>query len=368
MKGNYRTIGVNANVKNKQCWVDESAFTESIASWAQKAGKGTGLVTTSRVTHASPCGVYCHIAERAWENDQEISQNCSNYAEIPDIAQQLIHGEVGQKLKVVMGGGRYHFRGESMTDEEGQKGRRIDGRDLIKEWVTDRSKVGKAKYIWNKHDLLSLDVQDTDYLMGLFEHGHLLYQLEVDQNNRGHTEPTLSDMVKVAIRMLQKEDKGFFLFVEGAKIDLAHHDNQPWYALSEQAEFEKAVEVARHMTDEKDTLIVVTADHSHSFTYNGYPARGRDIFELVEEYSDIDFLPYSTLSYANGKGYKNTYKKKGGRKDLRELDLTNPETMFMATVQRNSETHGGEDVGVWASGISFGLLYFSLYSTAWTNI
>lgn len=355
VKGNYGTIGVNAHYKRKQCWVDETAFTDSIAGWAQKAGKGTGLVTTSRVTHASPCGVYCHIADRYWENDQEIAQHCKNYTNIPDIAQQLVYNKVAQNLKVILGGGRYHFRDRSMTDEEGKKGMRGDGRDLIKEWVTERSKNGTTKFIWNKHDLLSLDIENTDYLMGLFEDGHLLYQLEVDHKNLGHTEPTLSDMVKVAIRMLQKEEKGYFLFVEGAKIDMGHHDNQPWYALSELAEFEKAAEVARHMTEEKDTLIVVTADHSHSFTYNGYPARGSDVFGIAED-SDIDFLPYSTLSYANGKGYKNTYNPGGGRQDLREQDLTDPETMFIATVDRNAETHGAEDVGVWASGDSISSL------------
>jgi alkaline phosphatase len=177
----------------------------------------------------------------------------------------------------------------------------------------------------------------------------MLYQLEVDHENLGHTEPTLSDMVKVAIKMLQKDDNGYFLFVEGAKIDMGHHSNKPWFALSELVEFEKAIEMARYMTEEKDTLIVVTADHSHAFTYNGYPARGSDVFGIAE-LSDIDQLPYSTLSYANGKGYNNTYHSNGTRQDLRLQDLTDKDTRFIATVQKDSETHGAEDVGVWASG------------------
>lgn len=69
--------------------------------------------------------------------------------------------------------------------------------------------------MWNKHDLLAVDVAKTDYLLGLFEDDHMPYQLEVDNNNRGNMEPTLTDLTTVAIKMLQKEEKGFFLFVEG---------------------------------------------------------------------------------------------------------------------------------------------------------
>lgn len=75
--------------------------------------------------------------------------------------------------------------------------------------------MGKSAFVWNKHDLLAVDIDKIDYLMGLFEPNHLMYQLEVDNENKGNTEPSLTELTKVAIKMLQKEEKGFFLFVEG---------------------------------------------------------------------------------------------------------------------------------------------------------
>lgn len=140
---------------------------------------------------------------------------------------------------------------------------------------------------------------------------------------------------------------------------MGHHSTKPWYALTELLEFARAVEAATYLTDERDTLIVVTADHSHSFTYNGYPDRGNNIFGF-NEINKEDKLPSSTLSYANGQGYSNTYNENGGRKELNEEVLSNPDTQFIALVPRSSDTHAAEDVGVWASGeyLKFAILTF----------
>lgn len=81
---------------------DASKQTESIASWAMKAGKEAGFVTTTRVTHASPSGVYAHIAHRDWENDAEVVLSSCNSTTTDDIAEQLVHGEVAKKLKVMV--------------------------------------------------------------------------------------------------------------------------------------------------------------------------------------------------------------------------------------------------------------------------
>lgn len=109
-------------------------------------------------------------------------------------------------------------------------------------------------------------------------------------------------MIEIAIKILQKDSKGFFLFVEGGKIDMAHHYNQARRALDETLEFDKAIEVAATLTSEEDTLMVVTADHSHTMSMNGYPARGFDILGIYGQ-SDRG-IPYPTLSYANGPSYK----------------------------------------------------------------
>ena len=103
VKGNYQTIGVSGKVQVVDC---ESAKlsanrASSIAKWAQDAGKATGVVTTARVTHASPAGVYAHVPYRGMESDGdnknlELDLKSCNF----DIAKQLVFEEPGKNLNV----------------------------------------------------------------------------------------------------------------------------------------------------------------------------------------------------------------------------------------------------------------------------
>lgn len=183
----------------------------------------------------------------------------------------MVENEVSKKFKIVLAGGREEFRDSSVLDEELKPGKRGDGRDLIKEWVETRSQQGNATFVYNKRGLNAI-TDDTDYVLGLFNHGHCPYNIEI-LDKYPTTKPTLTEMTKAAIKHLQRQnnENGFFLFVEGALIDKAHHDNYARIALDETREFSKAIELARNMTNEDDTLIVVTADHSHTMTYSGYP-------------------------------------------------------------------------------------------------
>lgn len=97
------------------------------------------------------------------------------------------------------------------------------------------------------------------------------YHLDVVAKNEENKEPSLLQMTAKAIEVLKKNPNGYFLFVEGAKIDLGHHATQAHYALDEAAEFSDAVEYARKATSEEDTIILVTADHAHTMSYSGYP-------------------------------------------------------------------------------------------------
>jgi alkaline phosphatase len=138
------------------------------------------------------------------------------------------------------------------------------------------------------------------------------------------------------------------------------------------------VEAANALTSEQDTLILVTADHSHTMSFVGYPQRGNPILGKVvgvasedEEpglVKDLLGLPYTTLVYANGPGYagatsaqpagsKNFPHNPGGyvepavgRPDLTKVDTEHPNFMQEALVPSNSESHGGDDVGIWARG------------------
>lgn len=341
---------MNAKVKLGDCAKQsEENWTESIARWAQKSCKATGIVTTTRITHASPAGTYAHSAHRYWENDFEMEEDGCDSSLLDDIAEQLVYGETSKNFKIMLGGGRGGFRNATVQDEEGQFGFRLDGKDLIEEWKTERNKDGKATFIFDRNGLRNLDFENTDFVLGLFEPDHMKYYLDVKNQNLKYTEPSLSEMTVAAIKMLQKEENGYFLFVEGGLIDQAHHYNYARYSMEETAEFSKAIDVARQMTSESDTLIVVTADHSHVLTYSGAPDRDSPILQNAEV-SDSDGLPYSTLSYANGPGHATTYHLNGSRVDTSTFDFTNPRLQFSATVPRTKDTHAGDDVGVWASG------------------
>ncbi|XP_055689474.1 membrane-bound alkaline phosphatase-like [Lutzomyia longipalpis] len=346
VKANYATIGVTAAVKRYECEKGQDAanHVNSIAAWAQKAGKGTGLVTTARVTHASPAGVYAHTAYREWESDAIVEKSGKDPKTCQDIASQLINNETGRKLKVIMGGGRKKFLPKGMQDEDGEEGERIDGVNLIDEWKL-KKKHRSAAYVYDRDGLLSVDTNNTSYLLGLFASEHMKYSLEADHEK----EPSLAEMTKTAIEMLSKEKRGFFLFVEGAKIDMGHHRARAHLALDETVQFAEAIRVATELTNSRDTLIVVTADHSHTMSIAGYADRGNDILDFSTSKSDVDNELYTTLSYANGPGAMSrenfTEILQRGTVDPRSKDYT-----YAGTVPMKNETHGGDDVAVFANG------------------
>ncbi|CRL01810.1 CLUMA_CG015026, isoform A [Clunio marinus] len=349
VKTNYNSIGVNANVVTRQCLIYKEDHVDSIFNWAQKSNMATGIVTSTRVTHATPAAAYSHVPHRDWEHNAAITSACREYENVTDIAHQLIHDEVGKNVKVILGCGRRSFINTTTVDEEGRPGLRSDARNLIDEWLEERNKNGKAKYVGHRQELNEVDSDNTDYLLGLFEDTHCRYQIDVDNNGLQYQEPSLSDMTAKAISMLQKHKEGFLLLVEGGRIDHAHHDNKPHLALGETAEFSKAIDIARHMTNEEDTLIVVTSDHSHPMAYNGYPQRGKDILGIAG-ISDVDFLPYETLTYGNGPGYQTVLSDSVSRIDLTTIDMKNPQRQASSNVPRSSSTHTGEDVGIYSSG------------------
>lgn len=284
VKGQEGTIGVTGAVPRTDCTakLDESTNVDSIAKWAMDAGKWAGLVTTTRVTHASPAGVYAHIAERDWESDTDVADDCGQNSGVEDIAYQLIKGEVGSKLKLILGGGRKNFVDKTLADW----GKRSDGLDLIEEFQMESA--GNA-YVTSAEELMALDVTKPERVMGLFQNDHLLYHLQDLEQVSG--QPTLEQMTRKAIEYMSQNEQGYFLFIEGGRIDHAHHDNYARMALDETIEFSKAIAAARELTSEEDTLLVITADHSHAFTYSGYGVSRRLLNFLESIYNFFQFLP-----------------------------------------------------------------------------
>ncbi|MEE4316477.1 MAG: alkaline phosphatase [Erythrobacter sp.] len=302
----------------------------------KRRGLALGIVTTTRITHATPASVYARSADRDWEADSAIpadqqGQGCK------DIALQLAEAD----FDVTLGGGTAAFYGK----EKG--GRRSDpAADLPGQWAARSG----GTVVRDAAGLRAAPMGKP--VLGLFHPSHMTYMAERKPDS---PEPTLTDMTAHAIARLKADPDGFYLMVEGGRIDHAHHAGQAGYALEEAVEFARAVQYALDNTDPAETLILVTADHSHVFTIAGYPQRGNDILGLVvppagrgEDGGDgrtpvlaADGKPYSTLGYANGPGAVQ------GARGTPESGIG---ARQQALVPLGSETHGGEDVALFATG------------------
>jgi alkaline phosphatase len=359
----------------------------SLLERAAAAGKATGIVTTARLTHATPAATYAHTAVRDWENDAEIRRYEAErglppgHCTVRDIAAQLIEvaPRVRDSLRVVLGGGRAQFLPATAGDPEDgpeRRGLRADGRDLLQEWV--RTRGAGARVAVDAASFAAADARGTEYLLGVFERSHMEY--EVDRAGDKGGEPSLTQMTERAIRMLARHPGGYFLQVEAGRIDHGHHAGNAYRALGDAIELSNAVRRAMALTREDETLIVVTADHSHTFTIAGYPHRGNPILGKVREVPDVDGeptvlardlqqRPYTTLGYANGPGHAGrTDRQPAGSKrfpheanqsfsdaprpDLEAQDTEAPSFMQESLVPLKSETHGGEDVAIYARGPS----------------
>ena len=315
---------------------------------AEQHGLATGIVSTARLTHATPAANYAHSAARSFESDADIASR-ENPGECVDIARQLIEFAANNPgsdgLEVALGGGRGAFLPDrdGADPEDGGAGRRLDGRDLTQEWVERHE---NAAYVWNTGQFAAIDPESTSHLLGLFESSHMEYELDRETDAAG--EPSLSELTAKSIEMLSRNPDGYYLNVEAGRIDHAHHEISPRRALVDTIEFAKAVQTAYEMVDLSETLIIVTADHSHVFTIAGYPHRGNPILGTVADAAGepelaADGMPYTTLGYINGPN-------PGRDEDLGEVDTTHESFRSQTLVPLGSETHGGEDVAVYAIG------------------
>ncbi|XP_045592054.1 alkaline phosphatase isoform X1 [Procambarus clarkii] len=348
VKANVNTLGLDHRGKFEDCMSSYTAGVTSIIDWAQKHGKSTGIVTNTRITHGTPSALYARSPSRYWEDDAKIPAH--SHASCKDIARQLIENEPGKNINVLMGGGRRHLIPTTVYDREerNQRGRRTDGRNLLDEWVHDKkTRDLNAEYVWNKAQFDKVDPRHTDYLLGVFGYSHL--DFEVDRNKGPTGDPSLAEMTVKAIQILRKNPHGFFLMVEAGRIDHAHHHNNGKRALEEVVALDETVQSALNITSATDTLLVLTADHSHVFTLGGdNTPRGHPVTGFDTEISDLDGKPYTTLLYGNGPGYAHTTPT--GRQDLTGFNTQDINFVQQAAVPRKYETHGGEDVPVYAMG------------------
>ncbi|MEB1528847.1 alkaline phosphatase [Xanthomonas sp. WHRI 7945] len=371
VKTHMGAIGVSAG-KRDAC---ADSLGKQLLTWlelADSAGLNTGIVTTTRLTHATPAATYTHVPERNWESDTDLPEKAVAEG-CRDIAQQMVGTRFGRGPQVMLAGGRSQFTTVEQRDPEydDKVGLRLDGRDLVGEW---RQRHPQGAYAWNRGQLEA--AQNAPALLGLFEPDHMQFDHDRDQGAGG--DPSLAEMTRAAIRTLSRGNDGYVLMVEGGRIDHAHHAGNAYRALDETIALSQAVQAAVDATSAEDTLIVVTADHSHTLNFVGYPQRGNPILGKVRGTSGEDAntgelaldgngQPYATLSYANGPGHTgasnqqpagikqfphapSSFEPAKGRPDLTHVDTEQPDFMQEALVPTKSETHGGDDVGIWARG------------------
>lgn len=330
---------------------------------ASMAGKATGIVTTARLTHATPAAAYAKTSERNWESDDKLTDEAKRHG-CKDIATQFVESPY---VDVAFGGGRRHFIAKTTTDLEGKSGKRLNQKDLTQVW---QQKTGGI-VVQNQAQFDALPA-NTKKVLGLFNASHMQY--EADRQNDKSGEPSLTQMTVKAIDLLSQDKDGYFMLVESGRIDHGHHAGSAYNALTDTIEFSKAVDAAMRKTSPQDTLIIVTADHSHVLNLAGYPTRGNPILGKVtgnDEHGEpkstfdlaADNKPYTTLSYANGLGFHNlsnetdadaVYDEEAvsGRDnhDLMKVNTLASGYHQEALVPLKSETHSAEDVSIYARG------------------
>ena len=344
-------IGVDETLNRGDCSQVAGATVATIGEIAAAAGKSVGVVSTARITHATPASSYAHSADRNFEDDSKLPEGCAH----KDIAAQLLDAMAAGTIDIALGGGRRHFLPKEAEDQEGKNGRRTDGRDLIAE----AAEAG-AQFAWDDETFATLDLAADAPVLGLFESSHMKYE----HDREG--EPSLAEMTRAAIEYLQKDEDGFYLMVEAGRVDHASHAGNLHRMVTDGAAFAEAVAVAMELTDEQDTLIIVTADHEHAIAFHGYCGRGAPITGLCydidrngvkhtdEPLLGADGKPYTVVGFLNGPGSV-LIEQPGGehfgsRPVVTQEQATDPEYLQQALVPKSSETHSGEDVAIYARG------------------
>lgn len=337
VKTNYYTLGVSANVEMGNCSQSSNAryHLKCLYDLAQEADKSTGFVTTAGVTDATTAAGYAHSAHREWESTVQAAGSSADSCF--DIAHQLVHRPPGMHLRFIAGGGREHFLVPEEAEQTGKKGKRPDSRNLIEEWANLKQADRMNAHVcetWK--ELEQLDLETTETVLALLANGDLPFE-NLDDIRHGHS--LLASLTEKAIQVLSKNPDGFLLLVEAGQIDKGHHEAQAHRSLTEVLSLDLAVAKAVEMTRPDETLIVVTADHGHTFVMGGKPRRGDNIFGL-----DDRLAPRTVLNYAVGPGHQKDYS------NLTLEDTAERGFKFPSVYYEKAGTHSGEDVPVFAYG------------------
>jgi alkaline phosphatase len=331
----------NGNLGINNCAASgNGVIVPTLLELAKAKGKAVGSITTTELTHATPAATFSHICNRN-----------AQYA----IAAQVVPGgagyntALGDGVDVMMGGGRNHFTPYNVTSN---KAGRVDARNLLTELAAKGYTVAASK-----SDMAAAPL--TKKFIGLYSSkSHLEYELDRTATpplGEGANQPSLAEMTTKAMDILSQNASGYFLMVEGGRIDHALHGTNAKRALTDTIAFDDAVKAAlekARLTDPTlaNTLIVVTADHDHTLAFNGYGKRGNPILDINRNYKDglpskdADGNTYTTLVFGNGPNRPNL------RTNLDSATVLADNYLQETGVRLASETHGGGDVKLLATG------------------
>lgn len=351
VKQRFNVINVGENAVNGKCETEAGNELTLFSELMTEAGKSVGAVTTARLTHATPAAVYAKTADRNWED--EVPEGCDSSR---DIATQMIDAMEAGTLDIALGGGARYFVPKGEATPNGGQGHRADGKNLL-----DIAKANGIQYASNKAELAALDLSQP--VLGMWTDSHASYEAD-----RPDTEPSLAEMVETAIKKLSMNEKGFYLEVEAGRVDHANHATNAKRAMIDGKAFADAIAMADAMTDDADTLIIVTADHEHAIAMNGYCGRGTPIDGLCmgvakegiettgEPLLAADGKPYTVVGYLNGASSVMVEQADGkftapeGRPEITQEQATDIDYNQQVLIPMSSESHSAVDVALYAKG------------------
>jgi len=348
------------NGEDTTCAPGNGQAAQTLLELSKDLGRSVGAVSTTRVGHATPAATYAHLCNRNGYNT---------------IAEQSVPGHAHYNprlldgVDVLLGGGQRNY----LSKNEAAFSKRTDGVNLVA-----AMQAQGYTYVDSGSQLRATDATQLTKLLGLFTPSEMAYEL--DRVKQAKDEPSLAAMTTKALDVVSRNPKGFFLMVEGGRIDHALHGTNAKRALEDTLAFDHAIETALAYMEKKDpglkhTLVVVTADHDHNMVFNGYSKLGNPILGKVADYQsgqlakDMDGKPYTTLAFGNGgrpnasagsqvnpeDGNKPWIAPARGavRDDLSAVDTTDDN--YLQEVGLNlgtpgAETHGGGDVMLFAGG------------------
>jgi alkaline phosphatase len=335
----FNTINLNEAAIHNDCSSEAGNQLPLFSQIVTEMGRSVGVVSTARITHATPAAVFANTANRNWEG--EAPDGCI------DIAQQLFNAIGDGTVDFALGGGARYF---APSD-------RADGRDLIAE-----AQAAGVQFASDTPTFEALNLDGETPVLGLFTASHMAYEYD----RVAEAEPSIAEMTAAAIEYLSQNEEGYYLMVEAGRVDHANHAGNLYRALSDGAAFADAVAMAMQMTSEQDTLIIVTADHEHAISFNGYCGRGSPITGLCmgiatgeiahtgEPNLAADDKPYTVVGYLNGPGAIVTEQMDGNyfgtRPSLTNEIAMDPDYIQQAAIPMSSETHTGVDVALYARG------------------